>query len=108
VIVWTFETNLMWSSKLRLSLRMLGHECILLNSLPTDGTADVAIVNLGEGDPKTLIQNLRARGIPSIAHAGHKEMELHEVGREAGADYLVTNSEITHKLPDLLAKIEIG
>ena len=102
--VWTFESNLMWSSKLRQSLRILGHECVLLKDVPAEGTADVAIVNLGEGEPKTLIASLTERGVPTIAHAGHKEKELHDLGREAGATLLATNSEISHKLPDLLEK----
>jgi hypothetical protein len=102
--VWTFESNLMWSSKLRQSLRILGHECVLLKEVPSEGTADLAIVNLSEGDPKALIAALRARGVPSLAHAGHKEKELHDLGKEAGATLLATNSEITHKLPDLLEK----
>lgn len=94
----------MWSSKLRQSLRILGHECVLLKEVPAAGMADVAIVNLGDGDPKALIAALTQRGIPSIAHAGHKEKELHDLGREAGATLLATNSEMTHKLPDLLQK----
>ena len=103
--VWTFEQNLMWSSKLRQSLRMLGHECLLLREVPAEGTADAAIVNLGEGDPKALLAALAARGIPTVAHAGHKEKELHDLGRESGATLLATNSEITHKLPDILLKL---
>lgn len=105
--VWTFETNLMWSSRFRQSLKLLGHECVILREIPAEGTADAAIVNLGDGDPKALIAALRERGVPSIAHAGHKEKELHELGREAGATILATNSEITHKLPDLLAKVHL-
>jgi hypothetical protein len=105
VTVWTFENNLMWSSKMKQSLRILGHECVLLRAIPEEGSADVAIVNLGEGDPKALIAALRERGVPSLAHAGHKETELHEIGRDAGATLLATNSEMTHKLPDLLTKV---
>ena len=105
--VWTFETNLMWSSKLKQSLRMLGHECVLLREVPEEGTADAAIVNLGEGDPQALLAALRARGVPAVAHAGHKEKDLHALGREAGATLLATNSEMTHKLPDLLEKLSL-
>lgn len=106
--VWVFETNLMWSSKLKQSLRLLGHESAILRNMPEEGTADAAIVNLGERDPEptTLIAALNGRGIPSIAHAGHKEKELHELGREAGATCLVTNSELTHKLPEILAGVQ--
>lgn len=106
--VWVFETNLMWSSKLKQSLRMLGHEALVLRDLPEEGSADVAIVNLSEKSPEpgTLIAALSERGIPSIAHAGHKEKELHEIGREAGASRLATNSEMAWKLPELLASVQ--
>ena len=92
----------MWSSKLRQSLRLLGHESTVLRKVPAEGTADRAIVNLGEGDPKALIAALKARGVPTIAHAGHKEKELHEIGREAGATVLATNSELSNKLAEML------
>ena len=100
--MWLFESNLMWSSKLRQSLRLLGHESTVLREVPEEGTADRAIVNLGEGDPKALIAALKARGVPTIAHAGHKEKELHEIGREAGATVLATNSELSNKLAEML------
>ncbi len=94
----------MWSSKLRQSLRLLGHECLVLREIPAEGVADVAIVNLGEGDPTSLIAGLRTRGVPTIAHAGHKEKELQELGRAAGATTLVTNSELANKLPEVLLR----
>jgi len=64
----------------------------------------VAIVNLGSRamDPAALVDALREKGVYVIAHAGHKEKELHELGRTLGCDRLATNSEITHKLPQLL------
>lgn len=103
--IWAFETNLMWSSKLKQSLRLLGHECLVLREVPPEGTADAAIVNLGEGDPKALVAALRERGVPAIAHAGHKEKELLDLGREAGVAILATNSELAHKLPEILSKL---
>ena len=103
--VWLFESNLMWSSKLRQSLRLLGHESTVLREVPAEGTADRAIVNLGEGDPRALIAALTARGVPTIAHAGHKEKDLHEIGREAGATTLATNSELANKLAEILDRV---
>ena len=94
-----FESNLMWSSRLMQTLRKLGHEPILTQK---PGPADAAIVNLGEGDPKELVAQLHASGVKVIAHAGHKEKLLHQLGRDAGADVLATNSELTYKLPQLL------
>lgn len=106
--VWTFETNLMWSSKLKQSLRLLGHECLVLRTIPEEGTADAAIVNLGETGASELLAALRERGVPTVAHAGHKEKELHDLGREAGATLLATNSEMANKLPQLLEKLTTG
>ena len=95
----------MWSSKLKQSLRMLGHECLVLRGIP-EGHADLAIVNLGEGDPKALIAALSERKVPTVAHVGHKEKDLHGLGREAGATILATNSELSNKLPEILKKID--
>jgi non-ribosomal peptide synthetase component E (peptide arylation enzyme) len=106
--VLVFETNLMWSSKLANSLKALGHDPVLLRTVPTgELKGDAAIVNLSEGPlgATTLIDLLRANSIPVIAHAGHKEKALHEIGRKHGADVLATNSEMTFKLEELLARL---
>ena len=72
-----------------------------------DGTRDAAIVNLGSSTlkPEHLVPQLNRAGIKVIGHAGHKEKELHEIGRDLGCHLLVTNSELTHKLPQILQKV---
>jgi hypothetical protein len=40
-----------------------------------------------------------------IAHAGHKEAELHDLGRGLGCDQLVTNRELTVRLADILDRV---
>ena len=104
-----FESNLMWSSRLVKSLKALGHEPAVLGGTPADVRADSAIINLGDPkfDPRKLVEQLHDRGIKVIAHAGHKEKELLELGREAGADVLATNSQLTYKLEELLRQVEI-
>src|SRR5450631_1320399 len=102
----------MWSSKLMQSLRMLGHEPMSPSADSKDVT--VAIVNLSwrpsgsrsrigavaepistEEEPvRALIRELHDRGIKVIAHAGHKEKDLFEMGKAVGADVLATNGEI--------------
>ena len=107
--VLVFEDNLMWSSRLLQSLRGLGHEPVLLTKLPSDAQgAQVAIVNLGSPRVMTveLVPALRAMGVHVIGHAGHKEKELMEFGKDAGCDTLATNSELTYKIEALLAKIQ--
>lgn len=73
--------------------------------LPDIFEADVAIVNLGELDA-AVVAALQAAGTKVIGHAGHKESQRLEFGREAGCDLIATNSEIHHKLPAILAAFE--
>jgi hypothetical protein len=104
-----FETNLMWSSRLAQTLSNLGHEPLLRSQLPESAeSSKAAIVNLGDGnlDAKTLVAKLHELGVTVIAHAGHKEKELHELGRMANVEILATNSELTFKLEQLLAQVE--
>ncbi|MHB8635717.1 MAG: hypothetical protein ACYC96_04505 [Fimbriimonadaceae bacterium] len=98
------EKNLMWSARLANSIRHLGHEAVVVETLPAELGFDVAIVNLADGD--SAVGALQASGIKVIAHAGHKEKERLEVGRVAGCDLVVTNSELTYKLQDLLERLE--
>lgn len=103
-----FEPNLMWSARLKRSLVALGHEPVLRREYGGE-PGDAAIVNLGESalDPSALIAALHEGGVPVIAHAGHKEKELAELGRQAGADVLATNSHLTFKLEELLTLVEL-
>jgi DNA-binding NarL/FixJ family response regulator len=105
VRVLVLETNLMWSVKLSKALGALGHEATVAPK-PVEGEFDVVIVNLGDPavDWAERVAELHARGMRVIAHAGHKEKELIELGRQAGCDVLATNSELTHKLADVLAR----
>ena len=109
MIVLVFETNLMWSSRLMKSLRELGHEPHLRDKMPEESEGAVAaIVNMGDRSlpAAPLVARLHELGVKVIAHAGHKEKELHELGREAGADILATNSQLTFKLPELIDQVQ--
>lgn len=72
------------------------------NKGPFEG--DAALVNLGapEYGIETLIPSLKSQGIYVIGHAGHKEKELRELGKQAGCDRIASNSEVTFKLKELL------
>jgi len=101
------ESNLLWSSKLKSGLTALGHEPVVSSGFPVDpGEAAIAIVNLSQlkPSPADLIRWCHENDIKVIAHAGHKEKELHALGREAGADVLATNGELSSKLADVLAR----
>ena len=115
-----FEDNLIWSTRLVRTLRGLGHEAEVHSPLPPapspfagtshpengEGEVRAAIVNLASPGIADLVAELRADGIYVIGHAGHKEKELHALGKDAGCDRLATNSEITWKLGEILGSIE--
>lgn len=102
--VWVFEKNLMWSSRLLQSIKGIGHAGIL-QTVVDEGSADAAIVNLGDPETPSLVQELKSKGIFVIAHAGHKEKELLDLGRGLEVDRLATNSELTFKLPQILEAV---
>jgi len=107
-----FEDNLMWGPRLVQSVRALGHEPIAISQWTDDiPETEFALINLGSTvfPPARLMEILRTRPTKVIAHAGHKEKQLHEVGRDLGCDYLATNSEMTFKLPEIFRKVtELG
>ncbi|HRK21261.1 MAG TPA: hypothetical protein PLX06_05605 [Fimbriimonadaceae bacterium] len=103
--VLVFESNLFWSSRIVKSLSALGHEPLLV-AKPADQypEAQAAILNLGvsEFEPSALVPALRSKGVFVIGHAGHKEIDLRQMGKKAGCDRIASNSEMTFKLESLL------
>jgi hypothetical protein len=107
--VLVYEDNLMWSARLVRSLSALGHEPLVRTKVPEDAEpADAAIVNLGSStmNPAVLVPLLTSAGIYVIGHAGHKEKELHQLGKSVGCNTLATNSELTYKLPALIERAD--
>ena len=105
--VLVFESNLFWSSRLLKTLRELGFDSRLVGPrerAPFEG--EVALVNLGVPEYLAVIPNLRESGMYVIGHAGHKEKELRELGRQAGCDRIASNSEMTFKLKELLLEAQ--
>ncbi len=105
------DENLLWTSRLKLSIAALGHDPFqhkVGDALPEG--IDVAIVNLGleESKLKIAIDDFKAKGISVIGHAGHKEKELLQLGKDFGVDRLATNSELTHKLAQILETIHVS
>ncbi|MBS1714302.1 MAG: hypothetical protein JST30_08180 [Armatimonadetes bacterium] len=104
------EDNLLWSERLRKSLEALGHTVqVVPRPLDVAPSCDVAIVNLGSRafPPEEWIGRLRTSGVKVVAHAGHKEVPLLDVGRDCGADLVVTNSELTHRPADVLGRLAV-
>jgi len=104
--VWIFEDNLMWSSRLVKSVQAFGHDAVLLQSIPDGEPADAAILNLSSSGFSELVPLLNAKGVFTIGHAGHKEKEILQLGRDAGVDRIATNSELTYKIEFILNESE--
>lgn len=90
------EYDLLWSIRLKKSFETLGHEVSVSPTGELVDGPDVAIVNLSSRrySPSEVIQSLQTNQVKVIAHAGHKENHLLEVGHSAGADYVCTNGEL--------------
>lgn len=100
-----FEDNLMWAPRLRQTLVGLGHEPVMMSKVPGEmPEAPVAIVNLSSSRMPVfdLVSRLKGEGLYVIGHAGHKETELRERGREAGCDQILSNSQTTFSLEKAL------
>lgn len=99
----------MWSPRLVKTIQALGHEALVVPRGDVK-EGDVAIVNLGAPSfhPEALVPALRAQGVHVIGHAGHKELELHELGKQIGCDTLATNRELTFQLERLLRNVPNG
>ncbi|MBX3112081.1 MAG: hypothetical protein KF857_08740 [Fimbriimonadaceae bacterium] len=100
-----FEDNLMWSARLRDSVRSLGHEPVVVDKM-TGGlpSGEVAIVNLGSArlPAAELVPRLKSAGVHVVGHAGHKERPLAQLGNDLGCDQVVSNSTITFHLAKVL------
>lgn len=112
MVVLVYEDNLMWGPRLAQTLRALGHTPLVRTKLdlsPSDPAADAAIINLGSPTlrPGELVPGLHTQGVFVIGHAGHKELELHELGRDLGCDVLATNRELTYSLDRLLRDVPV-
>jgi hypothetical protein len=102
------EDNLMWGPRLAKSVSSFGHEPLVI-AKPIDRLpdADVAIVNLGSTtfDAAQWVPRMKENGIKIVAHAGHKEKDLLELGKALGCDRLATNSELTNKIEQILNEL---
>jgi hypothetical protein len=98
------EANLLWSTKVARMLAASGIETEVRSAVPSESDAMIAIINLGERTP-VEIESLKQMGMKILAHAGHKETELLDLGKATGCDRIATNSAIAHKLPQILQEM---
>lgn len=100
--VQVLNNNLLWATRLRRALNVLGHEAVLGTE---PAVCAVAIVPLNRSDLADVVQAYRKLGSRVIGHAGHKEKPLLQSGKDAGCDLVVTNSELANKLEQILATV---
>jgi hypothetical protein len=108
VRVLLLDENLFWTSRLSKLVEALGHQAVVLDRVPDCWPeGEVAVVNLGSTvfEPSSTVPALRGRGFRVVGHAGHKESSLIEEGTAAGCDLVVTNSQLTHKFPEIVARL---
>jgi hypothetical protein len=100
-----YETNLLWSVRLKNAFEGLGLEAKVHGRavLPEPGT-EFALLNLGDVDVVTeeFVDQLLSQGIVTIAHAGHKETELISRGKAVGCQLLVTNGALANNPSKIL------
>ena len=85
------------------SVAGFGHEPTVALKVPESPECfDVAIVGLASEPMRAEIPKLVALGVHVIGHAGHKDKELHALGRELGCHELATNGQITFKIGEML------
>lgn len=85
----------------------MGHEAYVPGAYGEAAEADLAIINLGDRsfDSDILVPKLREQGVRVIVHAGHKETPLLDLGKTLEADLVVTNSQLTHKLREVIEQV---
>lgn len=104
------DSNIFWIRRLQKSIEALGHECVIQLKPSELIGGDVVIVNLGERsfDVFETIKGFRDRGLPVIAHVGHKEKDLIHKGYACGANIVSSNGEITFHLEKLLEQVHVA
>ncbi|MCZ7579713.1 MAG: hypothetical protein M5U21_02650 [Fimbriimonadaceae bacterium] len=106
--VWLFETNLLWSERLKSGLLALGHEVEQVSPAAVpDGAADLVIASLTEiaKAPPDFVQFLKSRSAKIIGHAGHVETDLFQLGSDLGFDAVFPNGKVSNRLEAVLKEI---
>lgn len=103
-----YDTNLLWTERLKKTLTSLGHEPLIIRSRPeSTPETDVAIVNLSLDSfgIDELVPSLTKSGVYVIGHAGHKEQDAYKAGETAGCNIVVSNGSLTHRLDKILEEV---
>ncbi|KAA0239994.1 MAG: hypothetical protein EDM74_02315 [Armatimonadetes bacterium] len=106
--VWLFETNLLWSERLKSGLLALGYEVEQVSPAAVpDGAADLVIASLTEiaKAPPDFVQLLKSRSAKIIGHAGHVETDLFQLGSDLGFDAVFPNGKVANRLEAVLKEI---
>ncbi|MBL8060098.1 MAG: hypothetical protein JNK63_05195 [Chthonomonas sp.] len=103
-----YEDNLIWSSRLAVSLRALGHEPIVLRQVdaPLPDGAGLAIVNLTSPtlDAQRVLSNL-GRRVFIIGHGGHKELGELPQALKSACDLVTTNGTLSMRFESVMSQV---
>ncbi len=90
-----------------MAARNLGLRAVVLSAHddpPEDATLAIVHLDLPGLIEHDLVGRLKARGVHTIGHAGHKEKELLDRGKALGVDEVVTNSTLVHRIDTYFAR----
>jgi DNA-binding response OmpR family regulator len=100
--------DLMFSTRVRDAARRNGHDCQIVTraaDVPDHlAGADLVIIDLmvPGGGALDAVSATAAAGVPVVAYGEHVQAEVLQAGRDAGADEVLTRSEFTRRLGELL------
>jgi DNA-binding response OmpR family regulator len=101
--------DLMFSTRVRDAARQHGHDCqvVAKASAVADNLtgADLVVIDLmvPGGGALDAVRAATAAGVTVVAYGEHVQAEVLQAGRDAGADEVLTRSQFTHRLGELLS-----
>jgi DNA-binding response OmpR family regulator len=99
----------MFSTRIRDAARQHGHDCqIVAKAADVAGNlegADLVLIDLmvPGGGALEAVKAAAASGVIVVAYGEHVQAEVLQAGRDAGADEVLTRSQFTHRLAELLS-----
>lgn len=102
-----YYTDLMFGVQLNKMAQKAGFSYLVVRPGTTPLEGDVLIVDLGaRGDWEGVIRQANERGIPVIAFGPHMDAEGRRKAKQAGAQRVLTNSNLARDLPIILRELK--
>ena len=95
--------DLMFGSKIEVTLRSAGHEVTLapsINEAPLDG-ADLVIADLDRENPEAIVR----LGMPALGYYSHTDVDTRQAAEAAGVDLVVPRSRMAREMPELVQRL---